>query len=141
MRPIYWIILSVVLLFIEFATQGLTTVWFAGGALAAFILAAAGLGLPVQILVFVAVSIVLVIFTRPAAARWLNNRTTRTNADRVVGKEALVTKDIDNTLAKGEVQVDGVSWSARSSGNTNIPAGSRVRVKEIQGVKLIVEAI
>ncbi len=139
MRPIYWIILSAVLLFIEFATQGLTTVWFAGGAVAAFILAAAGFGLPVQIVVFVAVSVVLVLFTRPAATRWLNNRTTRTNADRVVGKEALVTKDIDNTLAQGQVQVDGVSWSARSYGSDRIPAGTKVRIKEIQGVKLIVE--
>ena len=139
MQPIYWIILSVILLIIEFATQGLTTVWFAGGALVAFFLAIAGFSLPGQIVVFIATSVVLVLFTRPAATRWLNSRITRTNADRVVGKEALVTKDIDNTLAQGEVQVDGVAWSARSSGSGKIPAGSKVRIKEIQGVKLIVE--
>ncbi len=139
MQPIYWIILAVILMFVEFATQGLTTVWFAGGAFAAFILAMAKFSLPVQIVVFVAVSVVLVLFTRPVVTRWLNSRITRTNADRVVGKEALVTKDIDNTLAEGEVQVDGVSWSARSSKDGRIPAGTKVRIKEIQGVKLIVE--
>ena len=141
MLPVYWIVIAVVLLFIEFITMGLTTIWFAGGAAAAFLTALLGFPLPVQVGVFIAVSVVLVVFTRPLAARYLNSRTTRTNVESLVGKTALVTEAISNRKAAGQVQVDGVSWTARSVSGEEVPVGEAVRICRIQGVKLMVERL
>ncbi len=139
MHPVFWLFLIVILLVVELLTQGLTTLWFAGGALLAFLAALLGLGLPFQIGVFVAVSVILLIFTRPVAARYLNSRTVKTNVESMAGKRALVTEDIDNRHAVGMVQVDGVSWTARSSDDSvTFSAGAEVIVEEVQGVKLIV---
>ena len=140
MQVLYWLLIAFVLLAIEFATMGLTTIWFAGGALAAFAAGMIGCGLPVQVGVFVAVSILLVLFTRPLAAKYLNQRTTRTNVDSLYGKTGVVTDRIDNREAVGMVKVDGVSWSARSADGRVIPAGATVRVEKVQGVKLLVTA-
>ena len=141
MLPVYWIIFVVLMLIVEFATMGLTTVWFAGGGIVALIMDLLGFSLPVQLGAFVAVSVVLVVFTRPLAARYLNSRTTKTNVESLVGKTALVTEAICNKEAAGQVQVDGVSWTARSVSGEEIPAGESVRVRRIQGVKLMVERI
>ncbi|MCD8329485.1 MAG: NfeD family protein, partial [Lachnospiraceae bacterium] len=115
MQPIYWLFLMVILLVIEILTLGLTTIWFAGGALAAFVVGVFGLGLPVQLGVFGAVSVILLVSTRPLAARYLNRNTQKTNVESLEGQTAVVTETINNRLAQGMVQVNGVSWSARSS--------------------------
>ena len=82
---IFWLVLLVVLLVIEMATLGLTTIWFAGGAAAAFVASILGAGLVVQIVVFLAVSILLLVFTRPFAAKYINKNRVRTNVDRLLG--------------------------------------------------------
>ncbi|MCD8011374.1 MAG: NfeD family protein [Lachnospiraceae bacterium] len=139
MQPIYWLFLMVILLVIEILTLGLTTIWFAGGALAAFAVGVFGPGLPVQLGVFVAVSVVLLVSTRPLAARYLNRNTQKTNVESLEGQTAVVTETIDNRLAQGMVQVNGVSWSARSSEDDAIlETGALVRIEGVQGVKLIV---
>ena len=140
MQAVAWLAVLVILLAVEAVTLGLTTIWFAGGALAAFILALAGGGLLMQLVCFCAVSVVLLVFTRPVAVRWLNRGRTKTNAASLIGASAVVTEPIDNIGGTGRVQVRGQEWTARSlEDGTAIPAGRRVVVQEISGVKLIVK--
>ena len=140
MNGIYWLIGMLVLLGIEIATMGLTTIWFAGGCLAAFVMAVAGGGFGVQLIVFFVVSLVLLFVTRPIAVKFFNQGRTKTNADSLIGEKAIVMKDIDNLLAEGEVEVNGQMWTARSQdGDVKIPAGTVVEVCRISGVKLIVK--
>ena len=140
METIFWLILFVVLLVIEIFTMGLTTVWFAGGALVAFILAFAGLGLPVQIIVFLLVSILLLVLTRPIAIKFFNQERQKTNADSLIGQKAVVLETIDTLHGTGRVEVNGMEWSAKVEDATAvIEAGTVVSIEGIQGVKLIVK--
>ena len=140
MQAIVWLVLLVVLLAIEAVTLGLTTIWFAGGALVAFVLALAGAGLLIQIAVFCVISVILLIFTRPVAAGWLNHGRVRTNAQSLIGETAVVTEEIDNLANSGQVQVRGQYWMARTEQeNTRIPKNTRVKIQSISGVKLIVK--
>lgn len=140
METIFWLILFVVLLIIEIFTMGLTTVWFAGGALVAFVLAFVGLGLPVQIIVFLLVSILLLVLTRPIAIKFFNQERQKTNADSLIGQRAVVLETIDTLHGTGRVEVNGMEWSAKVEDATAvIEAGTVVSIEGIQGVKLIVK--
>ncbi len=137
-----WVWLALLVLFIitEIATVQLTTVWFAGGALIAMLLAAFGVkSITVQVIVFLAVSIVLLIATRPIVKKHINKKSQPTNADRNLGQKAVVTEEINNIEAKGTAKINGVEWTARSEDGKIIPAGSTVTVVKIDGVKLIVK--
>lgn len=139
MQEMVWLALFILLLIIEIATMGLTTIWFAGGALAAFIAGLLGCGLAVQIILFLVVSILLFVFTRPVAVKYFNKDRQKTNADRLVGQEALVTEAIDTLQAQGAVVVNGQEWSAKTNETDGkIAKGSVVVIDEIQGVKLVV---
>ena len=140
MQAAAWLAVLVVLLAVEAVTLGLTTLWFAGGALAAFILTLAGGGLFEQLVCFCVVSVALLVFTRPVAVRWLNRGRTKTNAASLVGEPAVVLEPIDNIAGTGRVQVRGQEWMARSlEDGAAIPAGRKVTVCDISGVKLIVK--
>lgn len=134
-----WSVLIVVFAAVELATVGLASIWFALGALAALLVTLLHVPVAAQIAVFLVVSVAALIVTRPLAKKYLNSRTQRTNADRVLGTSALCTETINNTLGTGAVQVDGKIWSARSTNGKIIEAGATVAVVEIAGVKLIVE--
>ena len=135
-----WVVLLVAFLVIEVATMGLTTLWFAGGALVAAILAAVNAPVYVQIAAFIVVSVILIVFTRPIAVRYFNVDRVKTNAESIVGKKAIVTGEIDNLKAMGQVTVDGMEWTARSAADgVIIPEGAIVYIVAINGVKLIVE--
>lgn len=137
---IIWLVLLVLLIAIEVGTMGLTTIWFAGGALIAVILAALGLPSYVQIAAFLVISLVLLIFTRPIAMKYFNKDRVKTNAEGMVGKKAVVTAAIDNLAATGQVSVNGMEWSARATEDGNkIIEGAIVTIVAISGVKLIVE--
>lgn len=137
-----WIALTIVFVIAEAATAQLTTVWFALGSVVALILAACGVkSLAVQIVVFIAVSAISLIATRPLVKKMLQKRVVATNADRNIGETGITISEINNLEAKGEVKVKGVVWTARSENGEVIPEGSKVRVKNIEGVKLIVETI
>lgn len=139
-ETIFWLVLFVVLLIVEILTLGLTTVWFAGGSIVAFVLALAGFGLPIQILVFLTVSILLLIFTRPIAVKYFNQERQRTNAESLIGQQAIVTERIDVLHDTGKAEVNGQEWSAKADEpNEIIEAGSVVSIEGIQGVKLIVK--
>lgn len=139
MEPLFWLVLLVILLIFEIITLGLTTIWFAGGALAAFLLSLAGAGFWPQLMIFLAVSFALLFFTRPIAAKYINKNTTKTNAEGLIGKSARVIIDINNQEGNGQAIVEGQEWTARSEDDDIIiPVGSIVEIVQIKGVKLIV---
>lgn len=141
MDAIYWLILFIALLVIEIITLGLTTIWFAGGALAAFVLSLMEVPPVVQWAVFCAVSLILLFATRPWAVRYFNSqKKEKTNIDSLIGKTAVVTSTISNLEGKGEVYVNGLTWTARAGEDSVvIEEDTHVTVVAVQGVKLIVE--
>lgn len=139
MEAMYWLIILAVLIVIEIVTLGLTTIWFAGGALVAFILACFGVSLPIQITVFIVISLVLLFFTRPVAMKYLNKKRFKTNYEGVIGKIVKVTERIDNYNATGAAMCNGQEWTARAEiDNKVIEPGTMVKVVNVSGVKLIV---
>ncbi|MCX4341007.1 MAG: NfeD family protein [Lachnospiraceae bacterium] len=135
-----WLVILVLLVVIELLTMGLTTVWFAGGALAATLVSLLGLPLAIQIILFLVVSGLLLFFTRPIAVKYFNKDRVRTNAESLVGRQAIVISEIDNLQGIGQVNVGGMEWSARTRDeNIKLPVGAVVVVLAIDGVKLIVE--
>ena len=139
MAAIYWLIGFVILLGVEAATMALTTIWFAGGALVAFVLALFGVNTQVQLGVFVIVSFILLFFTRPFALKYVNRNTVKTNSESLIGKYARVTTEINNLEGKGAAVLNGQEWTARAVDDDSVyPVGVMVEVKDIKGVKLIV---
>ena len=139
LQKIIWLVLLLLFAGAEALTVGLTSVWFAAGALFALIAALLGGALWIQITLFLAVSVLCLLAVRPLARRHLNNKVEATNADRVIGEQAQVTEDIDNIHGKGAVVIRGVTWTARSEDGSPVPAGSLVKVLRIEGVKVFVE--
>lgn len=138
---IIWLILLLLFAGAEAVTVGLTSIWFAAGALAALIAALAGGGLWIQVALFIVVSLLCLIAVRPLARRYLTPRIQPTNADRIIGAQAKVTEDIDNLQGHGAVTIGGITWSARSENGDLIAAGALVRVLRIEGVKVYVERV
>lgn len=137
---IFWLVLLILCIGIEVLTLGLTTIWFAGGALVAIFANLLHAPIFVQIILFFAVSLVLLFFTRPVAVRYFNKDRVKTNVESMVGRQAIVTEEIDNLKAAGQVTVNGQEWTARSRDEkVRIPVGAIVTVRAINGVKLIVE--
>ncbi|MGN0158290.1 MAG: NfeD family protein [Brotaphodocola sp.] len=140
MVPVYWLIAFVILIGIEIVTMALTTIWFAGGAFAAFLISLVGARIEIQLAAFLIVSFVLLFLTRPLAIKYVNGNTIKTNVESLIGRRARVTADINNELGQGNAVIDGQEWMARSlEPGEVIPAGTMVEVKQISGVKLIVK--
>ena len=136
---IVWLAAVVIFVAAEAMTVGLTSVWFAVGALGALL--ASQLGAPVwaQIAVFLLLSAAALLVVRPLARRYLKPGYSATNADRVIGAEAVVTQEIDNLRGQGQVSVAGQTWTARSQDESVLAAGTKVTVLRIEGVKLFVQ--
>ncbi|MCI8453142.1 MAG: NfeD family protein [Lachnospiraceae bacterium] len=142
MEMIGWLAAFIIFILIEGATMALTTIWFAGGAGIAFFAAAFHMPLKGQAVVFLAVSFVLLIFTRPFALKYVNRGAVRTNSEGLVGKKARVTAEINNDLSSGAAVLNGQEWTARAAKEgVIIPVGEIVVVCAIRGVKLVVEPI
>ena len=138
MDKIIWLILLIAFVMAEAATVSVVSLWFAAGALAALIAAMLGAQLWLQVVLFAVVSAVLLVALRPWIKKFFTPKLTRTNVDAVIGKEALVTVAIDNIQATGQIKLNGVEWTARSTDGAPIAVGSRVRVDKIEGVKVFV---
>lgn len=139
---VVWLIAMIVLLVVEGVVPGLISIWFALGALAALVSALLHAPLWLQIVWFLAVSIVALALTRPLAKKYINSKTQPTNADMLIGKECVVRESIDNVLGAGAVSVDGKVWTARTENDDiKVPEGSRAVVVRIEGVKLIVKPL
>lgn len=135
---IVWAVLVVAFLVIEAASVQLMSIWFAVGALGALIANFCGANIAVQVVIFILVSILCLVLTRPFVKKFVKVRQVKTNADRLIGQEALVTDDINNIQQTGLVKISGSVWTARSSENEEIPAGTIVEVEKIEGVKMFV---
>ena len=140
MDSIYWLIILAVFLLIEIITLGLTTIWFAGGSLVAFFLSLLVDNPVLEVTVCLIVSFLLLYFTRPIAKNYFNKQRVKTNIDLLIGKDAKVMETIDNLNGTGCVMVNGLEWMARTANDDiTIPAGERVIIRKVSGVKLIVD--
>lgn len=136
----FWLVSFVLLLVVEIITMGLTTIWFAGGALIAFFVNFLGVDAWIQVVVFLLVSILLLVLTRPIAMKFFNQDRQKTNADSVVGQKALVIEAFDAVRGVGRVEVNGMEWLAKvAKPGQKLEVGEHVVIEEIQGVKLIVK--
>lgn len=139
LTSIYWLIAFVVFVGIELATMALTTIWFAGGAFAAFVLSLLGANVEIQLAVFVLVSFLLLFLTRPFAKKYINQGVIKTNSDSLIGAKARVTEVIDNEAGTGTAVINGQEWTARAAAEGKCyEVGMMVQIKEINGVKLMV---
>lgn len=136
-----WLVLLILFLMAEGATVALVSLWFAAGALAAIIAALLGASVGLQLTLFLVVSVALLAMLRPVLKKYVNPKIQRTNVDALVGQECTVIEAIDNLAATGRVKMGGMTWSARSIGEENIPAGTVVKIEAVQGVKLLVSPV
>ena len=135
----FWIVLIVALVVIEAVTVQLVTIWFAVGAIGGLIASAFNLDIWLQVLIFVAVSAITLLATRPFVKRFTKTNKEPTNADRFIGKTAVVTEAIDNIRGKGAVTVGGLEWTARTADGATVEKDALVTVEKIEGAKLIVK--
>ena len=133
-----WAAVLVLMLILEASTAALVSVWFAVGAFCALISSFFGAVFGVQIAVFLVVSGLMLAFLLPYTRRKMAARKTATNADRIIGAEAVVTEEIDEIAGTGQIRVMGAVWSAKSKSGARIPVGEKVKVEEISGVKAVV---
>ena len=135
---LFWLIALILFGVLEAVTVGLTSIWFAVGALAALVACAADAPMLVQVVVFLGVSFLTLLLVRPLAKKFLTPRYQATNAHRVIGATALVTEEIDNLKGSGLVNISGQVWTARSAHDVVIQPGREVKVLRIEGVKVYV---
>lgn len=140
MDPIYWLIILAVLIVIEILTLGLTTIWFAGGALVSFFLSIFITSFGLEMAVCLLVSFFLLFYTRPMVKKYLNKGIVKTNYESLIGRDGRVTETVNNLESVGTVNLSGQLWTARSADDHIIlEEDTIVTVTKIQGVKLIVE--
>ena len=141
MSAFLWLAAAIILAIVEANTVQLVSIWFAVGALAAMVPAIIGMDFTAQFAVFTVVSILVLAITRPFVKKKLTVQNTETNSRALIGKVDKVIQPIDNLQSQGRVMVEDMDWSARSENGEPIDVGEEVLIKEIQGVKLIVEKI
>ena len=135
---IIWLVVAAVMIISEVVSLGLTSIWFAVGAFVSAICAWAGATWVVQLVVFAAVSLVMLLLMRPIAKKKFMREVIKTNVESLAGQEGIVTETINNVEAKGAVKLNGLEWTARSTDDSEIPEGTRVTVESVSGVKLMV---
>lgn len=138
----YWLIVAGIFLIAEIITTGFLVFWLGIGALIAMCISFFIDNLIIQMIIFLVSSVILIFTTKPFVKKFLNNdKKIETNAYSIIGKKALVIKDIDNIEGKGQIKVDGEIWSAESANDSNLEKGTEVKIIKIDGVKTIVEPI
>lgn len=138
-NSILWLVLTIIFALVEAVTPQLISIWFAGGAIIAFISSLFQIPIYAQLIIFVGVSVALLVLTRPIIKKLLKVEPEAMNSDAKIGKIGIVTEDIDNIKAIGAVKLDGLEWSAKSADDGVISKDQQVKVVAIEGVKLIVE--
>ena len=137
-EAIFWVVAMVIFLIAEASTVSLVSIWFAVGALVAVVAAMLGAGLKLQITLFLAVAAVLLIFLRKIVRRCISPGRIRTNVDSVIGTVGVGTTPVNNVAAMGQVTINGMEWSARSTTGAPLPEGMQVKVDRVEGVKVFV---
>ena len=137
-----WLALMAIFLIVEAVCAiHLVSIWFAAGALVAAVAAVLNASVWLQVLLFLVVSCVILALMWPFVKKFLNPGLQKTNIDSIIGTEGLVTGDIDNLTAQGQVKLSGMEWTARSTSGASIPVGTRIRVDRIEGVKVFVTPV
>ena len=142
-EPVYfWLITMILFIGFELATMGLTTMWFALSSLAALVVAAVGGPVWLQVIVFFVVSLLALFGFRNLTKDHFNRNRVKTNADSLIGRKGIVTEEVSNVYATGQVTVAGQEWTARSvDDSVTLEKGEMVIIRSISGVKLMVERI
>lgn len=140
-EAIFWLIAMVIFIAAEAMTVSLVSIWFALGALGAILVALLGGGLAMQVTVFLALAIALLLCLRGIVRKHFTPRIVRTNVDSIIGSTGVVLTPVNNIAALGQVRIGGMEWSARSTDGSHIPAGTTVRVDRIEGVKVFVSPV
>ena len=139
---IIWLALMVIFLIVEAVCAiHMVSIWFAAGSLVAAVAALLNAAVWLQVLLFLVVSCVILALMWPFVKKFLNPGLKKTNIDSIIGSEGLVTTDIENITAQGQVKLGGMEWTARSTSGAPIPAGTRIRVDRIEGVKVFVTPV
>lgn len=136
-----WLGLTVLLLAVEASTVTVVSLWFAAGALAAMVVSLLGGAVWLQVVAFLVVSVVTLTALRPLTRKFFTPKLTPTNVDSVIGSTGLVTAPIDNLTATGQIKLNGMEWTARSTTGEPIPVGTKVTVDRIEGVKVFVTPV
>lgn len=137
-EAIFWLAAMVVFLIAEASTVTLVSIWFAAGSLVAVAVALLGGSLGLQVVLFLITASLMLISLRGVVRKYIHPRITRTNVDSVIGATAVVTTPINNIAALGQVKLNGMEWSARSTTGAHLNAGTMVKVDRVEGVKLFV---
>ena len=138
--PWVWVAVTIICVIIESLTLSLTTIWFGISAFVMVFLAFTSLPFPAQLFIFVALALVLLIFTRPIVKQKLNQKKIATNYERIIGQIAVVTKKI-TALDKGSVKINGMEWTAAVREDIVLEEGSKCIIEEIAGVTAYVKQI
>lgn len=141
MYLIIWLVLMIAFLMVEAQSVTMVSLWFGAGALAALIAALCGAEFWLQAVIFFVISIALLACLRPLVRKYFTPKITKTNVDSVIGSEGLVTAEINNVTAQGQVKLGAMEWTARSTSGEIIPAGTLVKVDKIEGVKAFVSPV
>lgn len=136
---VLWIAAIVIFGIAEAATVNMISIWFVGGALAALIADLLGAGGWLQVTVFLAVSVVLLVTMWPYVRRHVSSKKVATNADMAIGREAYLTETVDNIRGTGSLKLDGKEWSVRSATGEILEKDTLVKIVKMEGVKLYVE--
>lgn len=136
---IIWLIGIIVFVVLESVTYQIVSIWFALGAVGGLIAYLTGASFTVQMIVFIAVSAVFLICLRPVSRKILKFKKEKTNVDSMLGKEVLITKEVDNLSGGGKGKVNGMVWSVKSADNSRISENEIAVVEKVEGVKLIVK--
>ena len=139
MDVVYWLIAVIAFIVLEAVTYQLVSVWFVIGSLAGLLAAALGANLMAQIAVFVIVSALMLAVLRPLSMKLLKPKGLKTNTDRLIGEDVLITKNVNNIQETGQGKIKGMTWTVRSETGEDIPENSVATVTRIEGVKLIVK--
>ena len=139
---IFWLIAAGVFFIIEMATIGFLIFWLGIGALLAMVTSFITDSILIQVIVFVVTSTVLLVFTRPLVNKFVKvPKEVKTNAYSIIGKKAIVVKNINNVEGDGQVKIDGEVWSAKSADDEEISKDTEVEIVEIDGVKAVVKKV
>lgn len=139
--PYIWLGAAVVLFILESMTVGLYFIWYGLGSLGALLISLTGAPVWLQVVVFLAISVVTLWLTRPIVMKHLLYKRVSTNFDMVIGKTGVVTSPVDNNQPSGLVHVNGQDWTARSADGSVIETGEQVTVIRVEGVRVLVERI
>ena len=134
-----WLIGIIVFIILEAVTYQMVSIWFALGAVGGLIAALLKMQFSVQMTVFIVIAVISLLAFRPLSKRLIKTKDVRTNSDSLIGKEVLITEEVNNLQGNGKGKINGMMWSVRSADDSLIPENEVVTVEDIKGVRLIVK--